>query len=162
LLAGGGFETGLEGWEARYGLLRHTVKTYAGEPGAALLVTSDAAPDGGRLAVAGRCLDLDPGLAGQVLIVEAYLLAMPETEGVALSVFLHPEAGCHGEILDVNGPPGVTSETGWTFVTVSLPIPQGTAAADFVVRAVSLSGSGRALVDRVCAYVSMNVRPSAE
>ena len=152
LLGGGGFTSDLEGWGARYGLLRHTVKTYVGEPGAALLVTSHAGPDGGNLAVAGRCLDLNPGVAGQTVTLEAYLLSMPETESVSLSVFFHRELGCRGDVLDVVGPPVVTSDSGWTFVTQSFSIPRGAAAADFVVRAVSQSDSGRALLDRACAY----------
>jgi len=152
LLGDEGFTSDLEGWGARYGLLRHTVRTYVGEPGAALLVTSHAGPDGGMLAVAGRCLDLDPGATSQSVTLETYLLAMPETESVSLSVFFHREVGCRGEVLEVVGPPVVTSDSGWTLVTQSFTIPRGAAAADLVVRAVSQSDSGRALFDRVCAY----------
>lgn len=152
LLGGGGFASDLEGWRARIGLLRHTAKTYAGEPGAAMLVTSATGADGGKLAVAGRCVDLELGIASQSMVVQAYLLAMHETEWVELSIFFHSEAGCRGEMLDVLGPAAITSESGWTFVSTDFPIPPGSAAADFVVRASSQSESGRALVDCVCAY----------
>ena len=146
-----GFASGLEGWEARIGSLRHTVKTFAGEPGAALLVTSETSPDGGNLAVAGDCLDLDPAAATHALRLEAYLLAMPEIESVSLSVFFHSQVSCRGEVLDVAGPPAAMPASGWTFVSASSPVPPGAASADFVVRAASQSASGRALVDRVCA-----------
>jgi len=152
LLGSGGFASDLEGWRARNGLLRHTVKTYAGEPGAAMLVTSATGADGGKLAVAGRCVDLELGATSQSMVVQAYLLAMPETERVEFSIFFHSEAGCRGEVLDVLGPPAATYDSGWTFVSTDFSVPPGSAAADFVVRAFSQSESGRALVDRVCAY----------
>lgn len=155
LVQNGEFEESLEGWAARYGALRHTLKTYTGGPGAGLLVTSTTGPDGGKLALAGQCIDLVDGAGGpQALTVEAYLAALPETESVSLSVFFHAGAGCTGEVLQVVGPPTVTADSSWTFATGDFAIPPEAAAADVVIRAVSQTSLGRALIDRLCAYPS--------
>jgi hypothetical protein len=156
LVTNGDFASGVSAWDSRYGRIRHTTETFAGEPGAALIVTSHATADGGYIAVIRQCVDVYRTGQSQSLpdkselLVAAYLAALPGTLSTSLSVFFHAGTDCGGDILDVATLPATAPAEGWVFAQQGVLVPPGTASIDVVIRSDGRHASALSVADALC------------
>jgi hypothetical protein len=156
LVTNGDFASGVSAWDSRYGRIRHTTETFAGEPGAAMIVTSHATADGGYVAVIRQCVDVYRPAESQPLpdkaelLIAAYLAALPGTLSTSLSVFFHAGAGCSGDILDVATLPATTPAEGWVSLQQRVLAPPGSASIDVVIRSDGQHASAMSVADALC------------
>jgi hypothetical protein len=158
LAVNGGFSPDVTPWQARFGSLTYTERTYVSSPGSGLLAADASAADTGFTGIVGQCVDLAPSTAGTPamaptrLLAQVYLQGDPSIVSIGPTLFFHANPGCSGDLLDAVSLPAIEGGLGWIKVDGEIDVPTGTNSIDFVVYAAADEASALAAIDDFCVY----------